>query len=72
MEIEGRCPRCRERDIRATRVPDEEDTGAPWPLLSMDPLERSPRLALRSGHLRRRSDMLLRRAKDFRVAAPLR
>jgi hypothetical protein len=38
----------------------------------MDPLERSARLALRSGHLRRRSDMLIRRAKDFRVAAPLR
>jgi hypothetical protein len=70
VDNEGGCPVCRGSDARASRVPDEEDIQGDWRLLSMDALEHSARLALRSARLRERSDSLLHQAKDALAAAP--
>jgi len=69
MDAGGNCPVCRHADPRASRVPDEDDIQGDWRLLSMDVLEHSARLALRSARLRHQSDELIREVKDALAAA---
>lgn len=69
MDAEGGCPVCRHSDGCASHVPDEEDIQGDWRVLSMDVLEHSARLALRSARVRDHSNRLIRQAKDALATA---